>query len=133
VCLLGEVVSRRQQNPCNMDTLRAKHPEPAPSPFLCYSLTHAHRFIGYRNHNPQPLSESTTHPHRTMGYRNHNDQALRESVARLMYLRVSRIPHHTCGCVVNSPHNRTYGVRAVNVRLELVPRIPHRTCGCVVN
>ena len=33
----------------------------------CYSLTHAHRFIGYRNRNPQPLADSP---------------------ARLMYLRV---------------------------------------------
>ncbi len=38
---------------------------PALSP--CYSLTHAHRSIGYRNHNPQLLAESA---------------------ARLMYLRV---------------------------------------------
>ena len=33
----------------------------------CYSLTHAHRFIGHRNRNPQPLADSP---------------------ARLMYLRV---------------------------------------------
>ena len=39
----------------------------APSPSVCYSLTHAHRSIGYRNRNPQPLAESA---------------------ARLMYLRV---------------------------------------------
>jgi hypothetical protein len=39
----------------------------APSPSLCYSLTHAHRSIGYRNRNPQLLAESA---------------------ARLMYLRV---------------------------------------------
>ncbi len=32
--------------------------QPAPSPSLCYSLTHAHRFIGYRNRNPQPLADS---------------------------------------------------------------------------
>jgi hypothetical protein len=37
------------------------------SPSLCYSLTHAHSSIGYRNRNPQPLTESD---------------------ARLMYLRV---------------------------------------------
>jgi hypothetical protein len=41
--------------------------QPSPSPSLCYSLTHAHRSIGYRNHNPQPLSDSA---------------------ARLMHLRV---------------------------------------------
>jgi hypothetical protein len=41
--------------------------QPAPSPFLCYSLTHAHRSVGYRNRNPQPLTESDS---------------------RLMYLRV---------------------------------------------
>ena len=28
------------------------------SPSVCYSLTHAHRSIGYRNRNPQPLTES---------------------------------------------------------------------------
>jgi hypothetical protein len=32
--------------------------QPAPSPSLCYSLTHAHRSIGYHNRNPQPLAES---------------------------------------------------------------------------
>jgi hypothetical protein len=41
--------------------------QPAPSPSLCYSFTHAHRSIGYRNRNPQLLAESA---------------------ARLMYLRV---------------------------------------------
>ena len=41
--------------------------QPAPSPSLCYSLTHTHRSTGYRNHDPHPLTES---------------------VARLMYLRV---------------------------------------------
>jgi hypothetical protein len=41
--------------------------QPAPSPSLYYSLTHAHRFIGYRNRNPQSLADS---------------------VARLMNLRV---------------------------------------------
>ena len=48
---------------------------PAPSPSLCYSLTHAHRSIGYRNRNPQPLADSS---------------------ARLMYLRVydSRVSSH---------------------------------------
>jgi hypothetical protein len=30
----------------------------APSPSLAYSLTHVHRSIGYRNRNPQLLSES---------------------------------------------------------------------------
>ena len=30
-----------------------------PSPFLYYSLTHTHRFIGYRNRNPQSLTESS--------------------------------------------------------------------------
>jgi hypothetical protein len=34
----------------------------APSPPLCYSLTHAHRSIGYRNLNPQSLSESVVRP-----------------------------------------------------------------------
>jgi hypothetical protein len=49
--------------------------QPAPSPSLCYSLTHAHRSIGYPNRNPQPLADSS---------------------ARLMYLRVydSRISSH---------------------------------------
>jgi hypothetical protein len=45
----------------------------------------------------------------------------------------SRMSYHTCGCVVNSPHNHMCGARAVNVRLELVPRMSHRTCGCAVN
>ena len=39
----------------------------APSPTLCYSITHAHRSIGYHNLNPESLTESTE---------------------RLMYLRV---------------------------------------------
>jgi hypothetical protein len=49
--------------------------QPAPSPSLCYSLTHTHRSIGYRNRNPQPLADSS---------------------ARLMYLRVydSRVSSH---------------------------------------
>jgi hypothetical protein len=92
---------------------------PAPSPSLCYSLTHAHRSsrsIGYRNRNPQLLSESTvrlmylrvygsrdssrqpapspslwsslTYAHRSIGYHNRNPQSLTESSARLLYLRV---------------------------------------------
>jgi hypothetical protein len=90
----------------------------SPSPFLWYSLTHAYRSIGYRNHNPKPLVESTvrlmylrvyysrdssnsrqpspspslvysfTHTHRSIGYRNRNPQPLAESTTRLMYLRV---------------------------------------------
>ncbi len=51
-------------------TSRDNSHHPGPSPSLCYSLTHAHRSsrsIGYRNRNPQLLSESTV---------------------RLMYLRV---------------------------------------------
>ncbi len=32
---------------------------PCPSPSPCYSLTHAHRSICYRNCNPQPLAESS--------------------------------------------------------------------------
>ena len=89
---------------------------PALSP--CSSLTHAHRSIGYRNRNPQPLAESAArlmylrvydsrvnshqsdsvpspslsysliHSHRSIGYRNRNPQLLAESVERLMYLRV---------------------------------------------
>jgi hypothetical protein len=87
---------------------------PALSP--CYSLTHAHRSIGYRNRNPQPLSDSSarlmylrvydrrdtsrqpapspslcyslTHVHRSIGYHNRNPQPLADSSARLMYLRV---------------------------------------------
>ncbi len=49
--------------------------QPAPSPSLCYSLTQAHRSIGYRNRNPQLLVDSA---------------------ARLMYLRVygSRVSSH---------------------------------------
>jgi hypothetical protein len=82
----------------------------------CYSLTHAHRSIGYRNRNPQPLADSSvrlmylrvydirdssqqsahspslsyslTHAHRSIGYRNRNPQPLTDSSARLMYLRV---------------------------------------------
>ncbi len=81
-------------------------------------LTHAQgdRSIGYRNHNPQLLAESTarlmylrvydsrgrsrqtppspslhyslTHTHRSIGYHHRNPQFLLESAARLMYLRV---------------------------------------------
>jgi hypothetical protein len=40
--------------------------EVVPSPVLCYSLTHAHRSIGYHNHNPQSLSESVVHTERLM-------------------------------------------------------------------
>ena len=78
--------------------------------------TNAHRSIGYRNRNPQPLAESAarlmhlrvydsrdssrqsapspsvcsslTHAHRSIGYRNCNPQPLAESAARLMHLRV---------------------------------------------
>jgi hypothetical protein len=88
----------------------------APFPSLGYSLTHAHRSIGYHNHNPQTLSESVTrlmylrvydsrdsscqpatspslcypltHAHRSIGYRNRNPHSLTESAARLMHLRV---------------------------------------------
>jgi hypothetical protein len=87
---------------------------PALSP--CYSLTHVHRSIGYRNRNPQSLTDSSvrlmylrvydsrdssrqpapspslcsslTHTHRSIGYRNRNPQPLADSSARLMYLRV---------------------------------------------
>jgi hypothetical protein len=31
------------------------------------------------------------------------------------HLLRSRMPHHTCGCLVNSPNNHTCGARAVNV------------------
>jgi hypothetical protein len=41
--------------------------KPVSSPSVWYSLTHPHRSIGYRNRNPQPLTES---------------------VVRLIYLRV---------------------------------------------
>ncbi len=49
--------------------------QPAPSPSLYYLFTHAHRSIGYRNLNPQPLADSSP---------------------RLMYLRVydSRVRSH---------------------------------------
>ncbi len=78
----------------------------------CYSLTHAHRSIGYRKRNPQPLSDSTarlmylrvydsrdsshqpapspslyyslTQSHRSIGYHNLNPQFLTDSAARLM-------------------------------------------------
>jgi hypothetical protein len=51
---------------CVYNDSRDSSSKPAPSPSLCYSLTHAHRSIGYRNQT-QPLAESA---------------------ARLMYLRV---------------------------------------------
>ncbi len=44
-------------------------------------------------------------------------------------------PHgdRTCGCAVNSPHNRTCGeVSLVPVLDSRAPHV-HRTCGCVVN
>jgi hypothetical protein len=90
--------------------------QPAPSPSPCFPLTNARRSIGYRNRNPQPLTESAarlmylrvydsrdssrqpapspspcytlTHAHRSIGYRNRNPQPLTDSAARLMYLRV---------------------------------------------
>jgi hypothetical protein len=46
---------------------------------------------------------------------------------------VARMTYRTCGCEVNSPHNRTWTARAVNVWIELVPRMTHHTCGCAVN
>ncbi len=59
--------------------------QPAPSPSLCYSLTHAHRSIGYRNRIPVPMIQ--THKFTQVhGY--HNPQPLSESSSRLMYLRV---------------------------------------------
>ena len=96
--------------------IRDSSHQSAPSPSVCYSLTHVHRSIGYRNRNPQPQAESTarlihlrvydsrdnsrqpvpspsvcyslTHTHRSIGYRNRNPQPLAESAAKLMYLRV---------------------------------------------
>jgi hypothetical protein len=95
---------------------RASSSKSAPSPLsLCYSLTHTHRSIGYRN-IPQPLAGpasgskliylrvydsrvssskpapsslclSLTHTHRSIGYRN-IPQPLADSTARLIYLRV---------------------------------------------
>ena len=53
---------------------------PALSP--CYSLTHAHRSIGYRNRNPQPLADS---PARLMYLRVYDS---RDSSRICMYLRV---------------------------------------------
>ena len=83
---------------------------------MLLSDTSTHRSIGYRNRNPQPLSESVarlmhlrvydnrdishqsspspslcyslTHAHRSIGYHNCNPQPLVESDTRLMYLRV---------------------------------------------
>ena len=40
-----------------------------------------------------------------------------------------RMPHHTCGCVVNSPHNRTWGKRAVNNRTWGKRAVKIPTCG----
>ncbi len=99
---------------------RASSSKSAPSPLslidsLCYSLTHTHRSIGYRN-IPQPLADpasgskliylrvydsrvssskpapsslclTLTHTHRSIGYRN-IPQSLADSTARLIYLRV---------------------------------------------
>jgi hypothetical protein len=76
----------------------------------------AHRSIGYRNRNPQPLADSAarlmylrvydnrdsshqpapspslsysiTHAHRSIGHRNRNPQPLTDSTERLMSLRV---------------------------------------------
>jgi hypothetical protein len=55
---------------CVYDSRDSSH-HPAPSPSLGYSLTHAHRSIGYHN-----------------GYHNRNPQTLTESTVRLMHLRV---------------------------------------------
>ncbi len=48
---------RRETNVSTYDT-RDSSRQPAPFPSLCYPITHAHRFIGYRNRNPQPLADS---------------------------------------------------------------------------
>ena len=105
--------------------------QPAPSPSLYYSLTHAHRSIGYRNRNPQPLADSSarladssarlmylrvydsrdssrqpapspslcyslTHAHRSIGYRHRNPQPLADSSARLITLPTPTLITITC-------------------------------------
>ncbi len=104
--------------------IRDRSSQSVPSPSLYYSLTHAHRSIGYHNHNPHLLTDSVTrlmylrvhcsrdssnqfspspslcssltYTHRSIGYRNRNPQSLTESVSRLMYLRVddNRVSSH---------------------------------------
>jgi hypothetical protein len=61
----NEKVCKNRRFPC--DTPKKKRWSLGLLPSLCYSLTHAHRSIGYRNRNPQPLADSA---------------------ARLMHLRV---------------------------------------------
>ena len=70
-CLFGIFESARPLHYSKSDSRLARAPAFSP----CYSLTHPHRFIGYHNRHPQPLTDSST---------------------RLMYLRVydSRISSH---------------------------------------
>jgi hypothetical protein len=70
------------------------------------------------NHNPPIAVSFMTAISSTSG-------RLHSEFIRLLFLQTHREPHHTCGCVVNSPHNRTCGAPVVNLRLELVPRMPH--------
>jgi hypothetical protein len=86
------------------DSRLARAPVLSPS----YSLTHAHRFIGYRNRNPQPLTDSS---------------------ARLIYLRVydnrdsSRQPAPSPSLCCSLTHaHRSIGYRNRN----LITQLPHR-------
>ena len=78
---------------------------PASSP--CSSLTHAHRSIGYRNRNPQPLAESA---------------------ARLMYLRVYDIRDSSRQPAPSSPslcYSLTHPTRPLGLDfLYVYPRNP---------
>ena len=47
------------------------------------------------------------------------------------YPWTTTMPHHTCGCSVNSPHNHVCGPRVVPC--GILVRIRYHTCGCVEN
>ena len=69
---------------CVYNDSRDSSRKPAPSPSLCYSLTHAHRSIGYRNQT-QPLAESAARLMYLRGLYNSTSKWLTTSLAELMY------------------------------------------------
>jgi hypothetical protein len=64
---------------------RDRSRQPAPIPSLCYSLTHAHRFIGYHNRNPQPLSDSVTRLMNLRVYDNRDNSHQSATIPSLCY------------------------------------------------
>ena len=113
----------------------------APSPSLCYSLTHAHRSIGYPN-IPQSLTDSVTrliylrvydnrdnsskstpsqsslcysltHTHRSIGYRNISPSSLCYSVSHThRSIGYHNIPHPLAESAARLIHLRVYDNRS---------------------